>query len=130
MMPYRRGRRRGPRWVSGLPIVRSFGPLDSPIRGVVQLTYEELEAIKLVDYQGLEQMEAAHMMGISRKSLWTDLHSARTKLARALVDGLAIQIEGGNYVFRVPPPEGGLPVRVQKRSNRPIPEDSAAATGH
>ncbi|MBM4237490.1 MAG: DUF134 domain-containing protein [Euryarchaeota archaeon] len=104
-MPYRRGRRRGPRWVSGLPIVRSFGPLDGPFRGVVQLTLEELEALKLVDYEGLDQIEAAQRMGISRKSLWTDLHSARTKLARALVEGLAIQIEGGNYVFRPQSPE-------------------------
>jgi predicted DNA-binding protein (UPF0251 family) len=100
MLQHRRGRRRGPRWITEIPLVRAFGPLDQPFNGTVELTYEELEAVRLVDYEGMEQGEAAAMMGVSRKSLWTELHSARTKLAKALVEGLLIQIEGGTYVLR------------------------------
>lgn len=100
MLQHRRGRRRGPRWITEIPLVRAFGPLDQPFKGTVKLTYEELEAVRLVDYEGMGQGEAAAMMGVSPKSLWTELHSARTKLAKALVEGLLIQIEGGTYLLR------------------------------
>ncbi|MEM3059086.1 MAG: DUF134 domain-containing protein [Methanomassiliicoccales archaeon] len=100
MFPPRRGRRRGPRWISEIPIFRTFGPIDRPHISVVRMSFEELEAIRLVDYRGLDQETAAMMMGISRKSLWLDLHSARYKLAKALIEGATIHIEGGNFLLR------------------------------
>lgn len=112
MPQHRRGRRRGPRWISHVPTVRSFGPLDQPFKGVVSLAYEELEALRLVDYENMEQGEAAQM-GISRKSLWLDLHSARLKLAKAVIEGDLIQIEGGSFVFRSPEQRG-----ARKRDSR------------
>ncbi len=39
-------------------------------------------------------------MGVSRKTLWRDLTSARRKLVEALINGWAIQISGGDYVMR------------------------------
>ncbi len=64
------------------------------------LTPEELEAIRLVDLEGLQQGEAALRMGVSRKALWNDLKLARRKVAEALVSGRAIRIEGGTYLLR------------------------------
>ena len=66
----------------------------------VNLTLEEFEAIRLVDLEGMDQEEAAFQMGVSRKTLWNDLKSARKKIATALINGYAIRIEGGNYVLR------------------------------
>lgn len=66
----------------------------------VYLTYEELEAIRLVDLEGMDQQEAAFHMGVSRKTLWNDLKSARRKVAQALINGYAIRIEGGSYALR------------------------------
>jgi predicted DNA-binding protein (UPF0251 family) len=66
----------------------------------VVLTFEELEAIRLVDLDGMEQGEAAMLMGVSRRTLWNDLKSARRKVALALTNGWAIRFEGGNYVVR------------------------------
>jgi predicted DNA-binding protein (UPF0251 family) len=66
----------------------------------VVLTFEELEALRLVDLDGLEQGEAAALMGVSRRTLWNDLKSARRKVALALTNGWAIRIEGGNYMIR------------------------------
>lgn len=60
----------------------------------------ELEALRLVDLLGLSQEEAAANMGVSRKTLWRDLTSARRKLVEALINGWAIQISGGDYVVR------------------------------
>jgi hypothetical protein len=99
-MPYRRGRRRRARWISRIPRFRSFGPLDRPPSGVVQLRFEELEALRLSDVEGIDQEQAAVTMGISRKSLWLDLKRARMKVARALVEGLTIQVKGGSYMVR------------------------------
>lgn len=64
---------------------------------VVELAFEELEAIRLVDVDELTQEEAALEMGISRRAFWEELKNARKKVARALVEGLAIDIKGGNY---------------------------------
>ena len=46
------------------------------------------------------QEEAAAMMGVSRKTLWNDLHRVRKKVVNALVSGCVIRIEGGDYVQR------------------------------
>jgi predicted DNA-binding protein (UPF0251 family) len=48
----------------------------------------------------MQQEEAAYTMGVSRKTLWNDLKSARRKVAEALVNGWAIRIEGGSYIVR------------------------------
>ncbi|RSD33497.1 MAG: hypothetical protein CI953_1528 [Methanohalophilus sp.] len=64
---------------------------------VVELAFEELEAIRLVDMDELTQEEAALEMGISRRAFWEELKNARKKVARALVEGQAIDIKGGNY---------------------------------
>jgi len=65
---------------------------------VISLVIEEFEALRLVDLEGLQQEEAAQIMGISRRALWKDIQNARTKVALALATGKAIEIKGGNYV--------------------------------
>jgi predicted DNA-binding protein (UPF0251 family) len=55
---------------------------------------EEIELIRLIDLKGLEQEEAAERLGVSRKTVWRDLHEARRKIADALVNGKGIQISG------------------------------------
>ena len=97
-----RGRRRGRRWISEIPEVSHFKPLGVPQSEdrTIYLTLEELEAIRLVDLEGMDQEEASLHMGISRRSLWNDLKSGRKKVASALVKGWAIRIEGGSYALR------------------------------
>lgn len=62
------------------------------------LCVEELESIRLTDFEGLEQGEAAKRMGISRGTFQRILYEARHKVAEALVIGASIVIEGGNYL--------------------------------
>lgn len=61
---------------------------------IVTLLPEEMEAVKLADLLDLEQEEIASMMGVSRKTAWKDLHSARKKIADAVVNGKILQVEG------------------------------------
>lgn len=60
---------------------------------------EELEALRLKDLEGLEQMRCAEQMGIARTTFQRILYSARSKIAKALVKGNALRIEGGEYVI-------------------------------
>jgi len=97
-----RGRGRGKRWITGLPGADHYCPrgVHPDMMNTVILTLEELEAIRLVDYEGLNQEEAAAQMGVSRKTLWNDLKSGRKKVAQALIHGWAIRIKGGSYIIR------------------------------
>jgi predicted DNA-binding protein (UPF0251 family) len=61
---------------------------------VVLLLPEEIAALDLIDFQDLEQEEAATRLGVSRKTIWRDIHEARHKIADAILNGKTIQMEG------------------------------------
>ena len=61
----------------------------------INLTLDELEALRLADYQGLGQIKAAKKMEVSQSTFQRILASARQKVSQGLVEGQAIQIEGG-----------------------------------
>lgn len=92
----RRGRPRIRRGPIGCGPLRCYGPqcniLDEIQR--VALRPDEIEILRLVDLEGLEQEEAARTLGISRKTLWKDLHEARKKVTDALVNGKLIELSG------------------------------------
>jgi len=58
----------------------------------IALSKEELEALKLSDFQGLNQIEAAKKMATSQSTFQRILSSARKKVAAALVGGKALRI--------------------------------------
>ena len=64
----------------------------SPAQEFISLRPEEVEILRLVDLDGLEQEEAAGRLGVSRKTAWRDLHEARRKVADALVHGKVIEV--------------------------------------
>lgn len=64
------------------------------------LALDEYEAIRLADYLGLEHAEAADEMGISRSTFTRLIERARVKMARFLIEGNELFIEGGNVHFR------------------------------
>ena len=87
------------RYVAQLPSTALFRPVGVPANVLppVCLSLEEAESIRLKDLEGLEQEECARRMQISRPTFHRVLESGRRKLADALVNGKAIQIEGGNF---------------------------------
>jgi predicted DNA-binding protein (UPF0251 family)/predicted Fe-Mo cluster-binding NifX family protein len=64
---------------------------------VVHLQIEELEALRLAHAEQLYQEGAAQRMGISRPTFGRLLDEAHRKVTRALLEGLALRIEGGSY---------------------------------
>jgi len=59
----------------------------------VFLTKDEIEAIRLADFENLYQEDAAREMEISRPTFSRILSSARKKIATALIKGKTIEIE-------------------------------------
>jgi uncharacterized protein len=74
-----------------------FKPCAVPLSALeeLNLAFDELEALRLADLEGLYQEEAADSMQISRQTFGNIVKSARKKVADALVNGKAIRIEGG-----------------------------------
>lgn len=86
--------------VDSEPVCRRFAPLEQDSGQPVTLHFEEMEAIRLKDHKGMDQADCALTMGLSRPTFQRILHSARSKVATALVEGRAINIEGGNYIMK------------------------------
>lgn len=98
------------RRVSALPKNSYFKPKGVPLTDLEEtiLPLDGLEALRLADYEGLNMDEAAAHMGVSRHTFGRLLRRARRCVAEALVDGLALRIEGG--VCAVDAPEDAAPV--------------------
>jgi predicted DNA-binding protein (UPF0251 family) len=87
------------RFVGRIPACSYYKPQGVPLRVLeqVNLTVDEIEAIRLVDMEGMYQAQAAQKMNISRQTLGRIIESAHKKIADALVNGKALSIEGGTF---------------------------------
>ncbi|MDH4358705.1 MAG: DUF134 domain-containing protein [Candidatus Berkelbacteria bacterium] len=61
----------------------------------VSLFEDELESIKLIDFDGLDQLGAARKMKVSRVTVQRIYKSAREKIANALILGKEIAFRRG-----------------------------------
>jgi predicted DNA-binding protein (UPF0251 family) len=83
------------------PLIKEFIPVGIHAKEdeVVNLLMEEYEAIRLMDYEHLNQVEAAKRMEVSRPTLTRIYDSARKKLAMALVNSMKVVVGGGRVAF-------------------------------
>lgn len=86
------------RRVCCMPAVSEFHP-DGEIKATqsLMMTVEEYEIIRLIDWEGLSQEEAAGEMDVARSTVQRIYEEARRKLADCLVNGKTLKISGGNY---------------------------------
>lgn len=85
------------RLVCAEPMFNEFSPCGVDGREVITLSTDEYEVFRLVDYENRTHEECAKQMGISRTTVTEIYDSARKKIAKFLVNGLSLKIEGGNY---------------------------------
>ena len=87
------------RCIESEPAVDYFKPRGVPMMDLLEvyLTVDGLEAIRLVDREGLSLQDAAERMNVSRHTLGRLLADARRRVAEALVQGRALRIEGGHW---------------------------------
>jgi len=62
---------------------------------VIELTHEELEALRLKNVEELTQVQCAKKMETSQSTFQRILTSAERKISTALIEGKAIRIETG-----------------------------------
>lgn len=86
------------RYIAEHPEVTFFKPAGIPLKKLkeVVITLDEFEALRLADAEGKYQNEAAELMQISRQTFGRIISTARQKIAKALLEGNSIKIEGGN----------------------------------
>lgn len=89
-----------PRFVAGAPTIAGFAPKGAAPRGQVILTVEGFEALRLSDFEHLDQATAAEIMGVSRQTYGRILGQARSLVCDALVTGKEILIDGGHFELR------------------------------
>lgn len=90
------------RFVSAYPTIPAFAPQGVPANGEVYMSIEEVEAIRLSDFEHLDQESAANLMEVSRHTFGRILTKARSTIAEAIVTGKVLKIEGGHFEFRGP----------------------------
>ena len=76
------------------PSITYFKPRGVPMRNLemVELTTEEVEALRLKNQKDLKQIECAKKMKTSQSTFQRILSSAYDKITEALVEGKAIKI--------------------------------------
>lgn len=84
------------RSLEGGALPRCYAPQCSPNKHeeIVSLLPEEIAVLELIDLQNLKQEQAAAVLGVSRKTIWRDIHEARRKIADALIHGKVLEIGG------------------------------------
>lgn len=85
--------------VCGLPGYSKFGPLgkQNHSNGVIEMTVDEYETIRLIDRLGYNQAECAKQMNVARTTVQGIYNTARKKIAESLIDGKVLLISGGEY---------------------------------
>ena len=98
-MPWKRRRRRGRRGrfpkpisIEQDPTFNRFTPNPQANSQPIIVEPAELEALRLVDLEGLSQEEAGKRMGVSRGTIWRLVQSVRRKTAQALTTGRPLEI--------------------------------------
>lgn len=76
-----------------------FKPKSIPMSklATISIGHDELEALRLVDLEHKKQSDAARMMSTSPATVQRIVERTREKIAKALIEGHAIVIEGGDY---------------------------------
>jgi predicted DNA-binding protein (UPF0251 family) len=95
-----RGRPKKYRIVKIDPKIAQFSPRGRPGRpDELDLSMDEFEALRLADYVGLPQKEAAKSMHVSQQTFSRILKKAHKSIAYGLINGNTIKIQGGRYVI-------------------------------
>ena len=85
------------RKVCCMPENTRFFPEERGEEESIILRVDEYETIRLIDFEGLSQEECGEYMDVARTTVQQIYADARRKVARMLVLGLELKIQGGNY---------------------------------
>ncbi|MEA2103604.1 MAG: DUF134 domain-containing protein [Candidatus Cloacimonadota bacterium] len=95
-------RSRKSRRIQKPPLFQRFKPAGVRARTLqrVVISVDEYEALRLADCESMEHKQAAEEMNISRPTFTRLIEVARKKVAKAIIEGKEIFIEGGFVDFQ------------------------------
>ncbi|MCU0539494.1 MAG: DUF134 domain-containing protein [Desulfobacterales bacterium] len=121
------------RMVDAAPGVRFFKPQGIPARELeeVYLSLDGYEALRLADREGLRHDEAARRMQVSRQTFGRILSAAHKAVADAIVEGLVLRIEGGEYRVAETEsmPKSTPPEQLSKGDENPMKKIAVSSDG-
>lgn len=85
------------RQICHFPEILEFIPKGEFNNNPIIITIDEYETIRLIDKEGLSQEECGKQLGVGRTTAQKIYDNARKKIADALVLGLPLKIEGGQF---------------------------------
>ncbi len=104
----------------------------------VELSDDEVEAMRLIDYKGLNMEEASREMNVSKSTICRTVNAGRHKIAKGIFKGHAIRISFNNINmpnFDGTGPEGKGPQtgrgygKCKAAKNSPQPQPNFSARG-
>ncbi|RKX74724.1 MAG: DNA-binding protein [Spirochaetes bacterium] len=84
------------------PLYKGFKPIGARGRDLetLEMSIDEYESLRLADFEGLNQEEAAEEMDISRSTFARLIESARKKSSQFFIQGKRLVIGGGSVHFK------------------------------
>lgn len=82
--------------ICALPEITSFNS-NRKSKEKIEITADELEIIRLIDYKGLTQQECARQMQVARTTITTVYEHTRYKIASSIIDNKELAVVGGDY---------------------------------
>ncbi len=72
--------------------IKAFNPEPDRDLEPIFLEPAEIEVMRLIDLEDLNQQEAGDRMGVSRGTIWRLVQRGRRKIMKALVEGRRIEV--------------------------------------
>lgn len=63
----------------------------------INLTVDEYETVRLIDYVGLTQKECAKQMQVARSTVTATYDSARYKISDSIINNKTVIVDGGDF---------------------------------
>lgn len=82
--------------ICSIPTLQSFNK-NRTSKEQVNITIDEFEVIRLIDYEGLTQMECAKQMQVARTTITSVYDNVRYKISDSIINNKEIVINGGDF---------------------------------
>lgn len=87
------------RRVCRLPQKNVIGTAGKKTSAPAEMTVDEYEIIRLIDYEGFTQYECAKQMQVARSTVTAVYDKARYTIADAIINDKPIKIDGGDFAL-------------------------------
>ncbi len=106
--------------ICDLPRIDTFAPADcsKDDTDIIVMSIEEYEVIRLIDHEGLNQVQCAAVMSVARSTIQRLYTDARKKLADSIINGKILKISGGDYSLCIKKTDQTLCASCNKHRNR------------